>query len=124
MKFILNGTNAQLLSWGTKRLVVDGETSRFPVIVRKMCQEKIWEQYSDSSTVLGPSVKKLKRTAFKKILSLLTKGDEKQRACVDYKLHALVYENASLLKRIIDDHVVVVETRKELKKNCLAFWSS
>lgn len=117
MKFILNSTNAQLMSWGTKKIIVDGETTRFPVIVRKVCGEKMWEKYNDTSTVLGPSVKKMKRTAVKEIVSILTKGDEKQRACVDYKLHSLVYENATVLKRIIDDHVVVIETRKNFKKN-------
>lgn len=40
----------------------------------------------------------------------------KQRACIDYKLHALVYEKCAILCRIIDDLVVEKETRKELRK--------
>lgn len=58
----------------------------------------------------------MKRTTFTSIMSVLTTGDVKQRACVDYKLHALVYENASVLRRVIEDHISVIETRKKLKK--------
>lgn len=34
----------------------------------------------------------------------------------DYKHHTLVYENATVLRRIIADRVMVIEVRKELNK--------
>lgn len=58
----------------------------------------------------------MKRTTFTSILSKITTVYSKQRACVDYKLNALVYENASTLKRIIEDSVDIEKMRKELLK--------
>lgn len=40
----------------------------------------------------------------------------KQRVCIDYKLHALVYENCTTLCRIIDDLVVEMDRRNDLRK--------
>lgn len=58
VKYILNSSNVQMMSWGTKRIVVDGESNRFPVLVRKVCGEKMWDNYNSENTVLGPAVKK------------------------------------------------------------------
>lgn len=85
--------------------------------------ELIWQTYNKDSPhseeVVGVK-RKLKRTTFTSIMSRLTTSDMKQRACVDYNLHALVYENGSILKRIIDDNIEVCKLRKELNKKLTA----
>lgn len=63
--------------------------------------EIIWQAYNAKCTGEGEGRRNMKRTTFTSIISKITTADTKQRACVDYKLHALVYENASNLKRII-----------------------
>lgn len=78
--------------------------------------QRLWEMYDADKRRTANEGRKLKRTTFTSILSKITTADTKQRACVDYKLHALVYENASTLKRIIEDNVEVQTIRKELVK--------
>lgn len=116
VKFMLDANNVQLMAWGTIRLEIDGRTVRFPQLVRTVTLERIWQAYNAKDGRECESGRKLKRTTFISILRKITTADTKQRACVDYKLHALVYENASTLKRIIEDTVPVEKTRKELTK--------
>lgn len=60
-------------------------------------------------------MRKVGRKLFCAIVGKPLSGDVKQRACVDYKLHALVYENNERLRRIIDNHVNDRNRRTELK---------
>lgn len=114
--YILHSDHVQLLSWGTKRLKVrGGEYTRFPSLTRKVSCEVMWRKYSSDIDSFSEGMRKLKRSKFIQIATALTKDDVKQRACVDYKLHALVYENATTLKRIIEDQVREKDIRKDLK---------
>lgn len=74
------------------------------------------EEEVPSKDVFCDRTKKVCRTLFCSIVSRLTKGDIKQSACVDYKLHALAYENVSTLRRIIEDQVREPEDRRKFKK--------
>lgn len=49
------------------------------------------------------------------IVRRLKKGDGKHRACIDYKIHALIYENSSNLLKNIEENVVDKEKRTDLK---------
>lgn len=116
LMYILNDNNVHLLSWGTKRMKVNGEKLRFLHLVRKVGIEVMWRNYRKENGEFSEGTKKVGRTLFCDIVSRITKRNIKQRACVDYKLHALVYENTSTLKQIIDDQVRDSEQRKQLKK--------
>lgn len=116
VRYILQSNNIQLLSWGTRRLYVDGQRRQFPVLVRKASIDVMWRNYARDRCNYPAAVKKVRRTLFCDIASKLTRGDVKQRDCIEYKLHGLVYENAKLLRRIVDDHVLNSSTRKQLTK--------
>lgn len=75
----------------------------------------MWRKYSTCTKSFPEGMRNLKRSNFHQIATALTKDDLKQKACVDYKIHALVYENETILKRIIEDQVRDNEVRKELK---------
>lgn len=123
VQYILQSNNVQYMAWGTRRILADGRKLRFPVLIRKTGAETMWRNYAKDGTVLPMGKAKVKRTTFMEIVSKLTTADVKQRACIDYKLHALVYENCTTLERIVDDKVVEAKVRKELKKSvvCLNF---
>lgn len=116
VRFILSSNNIHMLSWGVRRVLIGGERIQFPTLVRKTAMETLWRIYARKSMKLPRNVRKVGRTVFCGIVSKLTRGDVKQRACVDYKLHALVYENTERLKRIIDDNVREYDERKKLKR--------
>lgn len=116
VRYILQGNNVQLLSWGTRRLFIHGERRQFPLFVRKVGIEVLWRFYAKDKAGFPTIVKKVGRTLFCEIVSELTKGDVKQRACVDCKLHNLVYENSDIIKRIIDNNVRDIKKRKQLRK--------
>lgn len=120
VRYVLQSTNVHLLSWGTRRLLVNGVPTRFPVLVRKVSVNVMWRNYSSSECAYPSDVKKVRRTFFCLIVKKLTRGDVKQRASIDYKLHGLVYENAATLRRLIDDHARQKEERRELKKKLRA----
>lgn len=117
IEFILHLDYVQLMSWGTKRIKVRGKYVRFLSLTRKMSCEVLWRRYCGERIVFSGSLRKLKRSKFTQICTALTNYDIKQRAYVYYKLHALVYENATMLKRIIEDQVREKVKRVELKKN-------
>lgn len=116
VRYILQNINVQILAWSTRRLYIHGERRQFSVIIRKVGVEILWSCYAKDKTGFPPTVRKVDRTLFCELDSKLTKGDVEQRACVDYKLHGLVYENSNIIRRIIDDHARDVSKRKQLKR--------
>lgn len=116
LRFIFMSTNVQLMAWGTRRIKCNGEYKRFPLMMRKMSTEAMWRRYAVDSTMFPEGVSKVKRTVFIDIVNTLTKADINQRACIDYKLHGLVYENVNILRRIIEEQVGESEKRRQLKK--------
>lgn len=113
VRFMLSANNVQLMAWGTTRLNIRGRNLWFPQLVRKVTLERILQKYDgDTNFCGGTERRKMKRTTFRSILSRLITADMKQRACVDYKLNALVYENACVLKIIVNDKVEVVKKTK------------
>lgn len=116
VRYILQSNNVQLMSWGTRRLCINGARTQFPVLVRRSSVDVIWRNYARERCSYPSGVKKVGRTLLCDIASKITRGETKQRACIDYKLHALFYQNGNLIRRIIDDQVRTTVTRKELKK--------
>lgn len=64
----------------------------------------MWQNYEKDESVMPQELRKVKRTTVMEIGGKLTSADIKQRACIYYKLNALVYENCTTTTRIIDDH--------------------
>lgn len=83
VRYILQSNNIQLLSWGTRRLFVEGEQSQFPFLVRKASVDVMWRIYAKDRCSYPTGIKKVRRTLFCDIVSKITHGDTKQRACID-----------------------------------------
>lgn len=81
--YILHSDHVQQLSWGTKRLKVRGQYTRFPSLKRKFSCEVLWRKYSDNNKSFPDGMRKIKRSKFIEITAAVTKDDVKQRACVD-----------------------------------------
>lgn len=92
------------------------ERLKIPVLIRNVGIEIVWRFYAKDKNGQASELKEVGRTLFYEFVLKLAKGDVKQRAFVDYKLHGLVYDNTDEMKRIIDNHVRDVVKRKELKK--------
>lgn len=110
--YILHSNNVQLMSWGTRQLYINGCRTQFPVLVRRCSVDVMWRNYARDRDSYPNGVKKVRRTLFCDIASKITRGDTKKRACKDYKLHALFYQNSNLLRTIIYDHVRSTDKRK------------
>lgn len=116
LRFIFMSANMQLMAWGTRRIKINGEYKIFTLMMREISNEAMWRRYAMDSVVFPDGVSKVKRTVFIDIVRTLMKANISQLACIDYKLHALVYENSCTLQRIIEEQVRRTEERRILKK--------
>lgn len=98
--FLFRADNVQLLSWGTKRVMYNGEIHRFPAVIRRTSGEGLWRRYNREMGIRN-NVDRVGRTVFRSIVSYLTKGQLEARTCIDYYQDSLVNENVKLLKEII-----------------------
>jgi len=101
VRFILNDANVQRISWGTKKVIIQGEEVDFPKLVRKRVIEYILrgynEYYLEREDRIGNS-------SFKKICKVLTSTDAKAKNAVDYVSGRLMYDNFDLIRRIVATH--------------------
>lgn len=86
-------------------MFVDGNMRKIPVLVRKVGVDVMWRNYDRDRFNYPSGIKKVQRTLLCHIESKLTRGNVKQRVCMDYKLYGIFYEKTNLLRRIIDDHI-------------------
>jgi hypothetical protein len=97
VNFILDDSNAQLVSWGTKKIILDGHEIDFPRLVRREVVERLSimhaEYYPDKHDRIG-------RTSFKKIAKAIMHTDQKAKTAVDYVSGILLYDNFDMLKKI------------------------
>lgn len=66
--FLFRADNVELLSWGTKRIVYNGEMQRFPAMIRKRSIEGLWRRYNEELGV-GNCVRHIGSTVFRCIVS-------------------------------------------------------
>lgn len=72
--FLFRPENVQLLSWGCKRVKVDGEWKDFPSIMRKATKDALYRLYCNSGTESPNDQKLLGRSCFVSIAGALTRG--------------------------------------------------
>ena len=100
--FILSNENVSFLSWGTKRIMLDGVVTNFPAITRKKSRSQMFAKYLIDNTVKTQTRIPINRTNFLKLASALTHKDQKLRRAVDYVTGFLVNDNFSTIQRLID----------------------
>ena len=100
--FILSNENVSFLSWGTKRIMLDGVVTHFPAITRKKSRSQMFAKYLIDNTVKTQTRIPINRTNFLKLASALTHKDQKLRRAVDYVTGFLVNDNFSTIQRLID----------------------
>lgn len=61
----------------------------------------MWRKYAKEETLI-PDTRKHMRTLFIDVVKSITKGDVKIRACVDYILNALAFENFANLRNVVE----------------------
>lgn len=97
VNFILDDTNVQLVSWGTKKIILDGHEIDFPRLVRREVVERLSimyaEYYPEKDDRIGS-------TSFKKIAKAITCTDQKAKTAVDYVSNILLYDNFDMLRKI------------------------
>lgn len=97
IKFILSYENVAYLSWGTKRIVYNGNYHHVPAILRQKPISTMFTNYLQRRTE-GPHVSK---RSFYRLCGILTHGEVDTRKAVDYVTDILVSDNVATLKQII-----------------------
>ena len=100
VRFILRADNFQRMSWGTRCVRCNGKYIRFPAIMKKMTSQSFWRKYNEDHQI-PENVKPIGRTLFMYLVSLITKAEIRERACVDYMLSTLLYENVEVLRLLV-----------------------
>lgn len=93
--FILSDRNIQRVSWGTKRVEIDGEEVDFPNLVRKKLIGYMMRDYHE---VYFNKQDRVGNESFQKVAKEITKMDMKAKLAVDYVSGILLYDNFNMLK--------------------------
>lgn len=97
--FILDGQRTQVMSWGTRKHVLDDhEHYVLPKIIRTCLREDMFNEYKQTF----PKSHQLGQTLFLWIASNVTTSDYKSITCVDYVLGNLINESIERLQHIIE----------------------
>jgi hypothetical protein len=97
--FVLNDANVQRISWGTKEVTIDGKTETFPHLIRKKAVRNMARDYLEHYPDV---VDRVGLTSFEKIVRTITHHDQKAKEAVDYVSGQLLYDNLTMVRRIID----------------------
>lgn len=97
VKFILRDEIVQRISWGTKRIELDGCEIDFPKLVRKKIKQQIVRDYVE---YYPEQVDRLGNSSFMKLVKALTASDMKAKAAVDYASGVLLYDNFVMIRKI------------------------
>jgi hypothetical protein len=97
VRFILSLGNVSYLSWGTKKLKVDGRIHVVPSILRKTPISVAYDQYCQQVSTQP----KVSRATFYRMSTTLTDGEVCSRKAVDYVSGILVNDTFDVLKRVL-----------------------
>ena len=98
MRFILSDRNIQILSWGVKKVYIDGKAINIPKLARKKCISNMVKEYHIEYSHQNERVGD---TSFRSIAKAITSHDTKARTSVDYVSGVLMYDNLSYMKQIV-----------------------
>ena len=119
VQYLFRPENVQLLSWGTKRIRLDGKWVDFPAIMRKATCAKIFRLYEEKLSTMRNDVtqeagKILGRSSFLLVAATLTRGQQKRKTAVDYVLGTLVYDNIRCARDLVTGEVDGPDKRAQL----------
>lgn len=100
---ILRADNVSFLSWGVKRVRLDGKVHVIPAIMRRRTRAAIFEKYLHETTLHCPRDATVSESTFYRIASTITVGDSKLLKAVDYVVGFLVNDAADMLKQVVQD---------------------
>jgi hypothetical protein len=110
--YILSEDNIQILSWGTKKLMIGQQEYTIPKLCRKKIPTNILRGYrekypdedgidEDGKIITGLHEDSIGDISFLKIVSTLTFNDTRSATAVDYATGILLYDNFDMVKRVI-----------------------
>jgi hypothetical protein len=109
VNFILDDSNAQLVSWETTEIILDGHELDFPWLVRREVAKRFTmmyaEYYPDKHDRIGS-------TLFNKIAKAVTCTDQKAKTAVNHVSGILFYDNFDLLWKIATTSNILDELEK------------
>jgi hypothetical protein len=98
VRFVLNESNVQRVSWGTNTILLDGKQIDFPRLIRKKLVEYMLRDYMEYFPM---KYSRIGNTSFKKVVKALTTQDQKARKAIDYVSGRLMYDNFDLIRKIL-----------------------
>lgn len=99
---ILSSDNVSFLSWGTKRLRLDGGITVFPSITRKLSRTHIFDQYIAKIASVSSGPCPISKALFFQIIGMITADEAKIIKSVDYVVGFLVNDSFHILLRILE----------------------
>jgi hypothetical protein len=109
--FILDPTHTNMLSWGLKKLTVDGTTHEIPALSRRMSKASLW---ADHQIEHPDKRERLGEESFRVLMKSLSAKQDKSVNAVDYKISELVHENKARMQRLIRGEIPDLAVQKTL----------
>ena len=97
IRFILSDNNVQRISWGTKKVMIDGEELNFPKLIRRKVIQYIHRDYVE--TIHEDN--RISMSSFRNLAAVLTASDQKAKKAVDYVSGMLLYDNFERLRLVV-----------------------
>jgi len=101
---ILSAGNVAYLSWGTKRIVLDGKAHDVPAIARRRTVQLMYNSYLAAQNKDTP----LPKSTFYRVCKIWTYGEVHARQAVEYVTGFLINDNFEVLERIIAELLPLV----------------
>lgn len=114
--FILSSENVSYLSWGAKKVVVDGKAHILPSITRKRAVKHIYDAYVEADRTSYTETGTISRAAFYRVVAVLTAGRVELRRAIDYVTGFLVNDCFAVMDRIAQDFIANGEIREQFLK--------
>ena len=118
--FIIRSDNIQMLSWGVKIVLLDGEKIEIPALSRKVSKSTMWKKYERA---FPDKQQRVQKESFRIIVRTLTARQDKSIAAVDYKVSELVHGNHDRMKRLIKGEVTDAAEQRALLEEAEAVFS-
>jgi hypothetical protein len=118
--FIIQSNNIQMLSWGVKIVLLDGEKIEIPTLSRKVSKSTMWKKYERA---FPDKWQRVQKESFRIIVRTLTTRQDKSIATVDYKVSELVHDNHDHMKRLIKGEVTDAAEQRALLEEAEAVFS-
>jgi hypothetical protein len=128
---ILSFANVSYLSWGTKKIRLNGVRHDAPSLLRKKPISVIYRDYLLENGVhedevtrdhVGQRAGCVSRASFYRIIKMLTNGELQVRSCVDYVAGFLVYDAFDQLREIIQKLLPEICDVYESKLEAVMAW--